>query len=259
MSSMIDAPSRGTRFAVELLWILIISFLTLVDAVGFDQNMQLLLKNSTDLIVWVVVLGCSAAAVLLPWSFGAALSSRRRAEGQGLAIALPTTILWLTLVTSMFVVRLTSSPIGAPSANTGFNDPFSNGSVQPASWRDPDRIWVAVFLLVVVSVTFLTASKHSYDLSERRAIRVLRNQRDRLQRQLRRERGASTLEDHIARAAREDRGRLEQAQQIEEELAEAFAAISRDHKVEDISRNLGDPGATEILLSEYHRQDPEMT
>lgn len=242
------APSRTGRFVRETGWWLIIAALTAVDGGGFYLNMQLLLKDASNTIALIVVAGCTAASVLLPWRFGVALSERRQGESGTLPMILVTGLLWLTLGTVMAIVRLKISPIGDSTAvaGSGVDDPFAGSTTTDDS---RERLYVAVFLAVVFSVTGLMASKHAYDRHRQRLLNELSRERDWLMRHLRRERESATTEGHLLTELRSDATRLHEAQLLENELAESFAGSAHEEKVERISRNLGEPEATEVLLT----------
>lgn len=252
------APSRISRFVREGGWWLIIAGLTVVDGWGFYLNMQLLLKDASNTIALIVVAGCTGASVLLPWRFGVALSERRQGESGTLPMILVTGLLWLALGTVMAIVRLTFSPIGSPTAvgGSGVDDPFAGTNTSDDS---RERLYVTVFLAVVFSVTGLMASKHAYDRHRQRLLNELSRERDWLMRHLRRERESATSEGHLLTELRSDGARLQEARLLEDELAESFAGIAHEEKVERISRNIGEPEATDVLLTynPRRRTDPE--
>lgn len=251
------APSRWNNAAREVGWWLIVLALTAVDGGGFYLNMQLLLKDAADWISLVIVAGCTGASILVPWRFGVALSERRQGESQ-IPMLMATGVLWLTLGTVMAIVRLTFSAIGDSTGVAGstVDDPFANAA---AAGDGRERIYVAIFLAVVFSVTGLMASKHAYDRHRSRLLNELSRERAWLLRHLRRERESATTEGHLLSELRSDATRLQEAQLLEGELAESFAGIAHDEKVERISRNIGEPEATEVLLTHQPRRrtDPE--
>ncbi|MFC5262295.1 hypothetical protein ACFPJ1_09240 [Kribbella qitaiheensis] len=240
---------------LEFGWWLVIAILTGVDAFGFYQNMALLLKDAgNDIIVGLVVVGCTTASIVLPWRFGVAMSNRRQGESGILPTALVSALLWLGLAGAMFTLRLTTSPIrpAADSAPGGFDDPFPTGS-QAGSAFDTDRLYIAVFLLIIYCVTGLMASRHAFDRTEQRTVRSLRRERGQLVRLLARERESATREADLLTEYQAETDRLAEAHVLERELAAAFANLGHDEKIERLSRNIGEPEATEILLANYRR------
>ncbi|TDD60667.1 hypothetical protein E1263_10350 [Kribbella antibiotica] len=252
------APQRWNRWAREVGWWVLVLGLATVDGWGFYLNTQLLLQDASDTIALVVTAGCTGVSILLPWIFGAALSQRRRREHITLPVLLLTGLLWLALGTAMALIRLTFSPIGdTTTLGTGIDDPFAGTSAADSdSLRE--RLFVAVLLAIVFSATAILASKHAYDRHRQRLLNELSGERDWLLRRLGRERESATTEGHLLSDLRSDATRLQEAQLLEEQLAEGFAGIAHEEKVERISRNLGEPEATEVLLAytPRRRTDP---
>lgn len=248
------APQRWSRLAREIGWWVLVLALAGVDGWGFYLNTQLLLKDATDTIALVVTAGCTAVSILLPWIFGATLSQRRRREHITLPTLLVTSLLWLTLGTAMAVIRLTFSPIGDPTTlGAVIDDPFAGNSAADSN-AIRERVFVAILLAIVFSATAMLASKHAYDRQRQRLVNELSRERDWLLRQLRRARESATTEGHLLTELRSDATRLREAQLLEDELAESFAGIAHEEKIERISRNLGEPEATEVLLTYDHRR-----
>lgn len=232
-------------------WWSAIAVLSVADGIGFHQNISVLLKNGNAVLLWVIVLTCSLAAVLLPWIFGQALIQRQHGTtNTGLVIAAVATI-WAGLGATMFVVRVTASSVAQakPSLTPGdklFTDASTDGG--------RDAWLVAALLLLVFCSTAVAAAKHSYDVADRRTVSHFLDRRRKLVKRLRREREAHHQEEHLRRVTEQQEDLLAQARLLEIEATQAFANLEYEEKLDAIIQQLQDPVSTETVVADYERR-----
>lgn len=243
---------RFGRGLSEVGWWVIIAVLSIADAIGFQQNMQLLVKNGNEMLLWVVVVTSTGAAVLLPWRFGQALIQRRQGTTNTTPVAFVAALLWVALGVVMFIVRVTMTTVNVGEINLEGTDSILGGVDASASASPGTDAWlVAVILSVVFGATGLVAAVHAYERGERKAETAFNAKRAQLVRQLQHEREARDQEDHLLTEARRQHQMIDRIRVLEAEAAEAFANLEYEEKFEQHIRNMHDPVSTELALAEY--------
>lgn len=243
----IVAPRGPSRAA--LLWVILLS---LADSVGFYLNLQLLMKFGNPILLWVLVLACSGAAVLLPLVFGHCLSQRRSGEADTAPLLWVTALLWFALGITMFVTRVTSPAITQERQSIASNNNLLPGRGTPDSSAES---WiVATLFCIIFCATALIAARHSYQVNEGATFRTLYKTRSQLIEELTQHRHARDHEEQLRRAAQEQQDLITRGEGLGMEAAQALANLENEEKVEACIEEMGDPASTEIFLTVYEEQ-----
>lgn len=226
--------------SVEAIWWIVIVALSLVDANGFNVNLSLMLPEQPQAVIWLLVAGCALIAVAIPTVFGFALTDRHFGPRLRAAVLTMFALVWLGLGVVMVVGRLTSEDISIPTG------PLTNATQDGGNPHGP-LIVAGIFLLIYLTTGAL-AFTHAYVRGRDRYALNLRAELARLRRTRAREQARRHLYEQL-RGHNESLGsRLKEAEQLETEIAQAFSQIEHEEARIAIARNVGEPGATELLL-----------
>lgn len=228
------------QWRIEAVWWIVIVALSLVDANGFNVNLSLMLPEQTAAVIRLLVAGCALIAVAIPTVFGFALTDRHFRPWLRVAVLSLLAAVWLGLGAVMVIGRLTSEDISTPVG------PLSSTTTDGGNQYGP-QIVAGIFLLIYLTTGAL-AFTHSYVRGRDRYALSLRAELARLRRKHAREQARRHLYEQL-RGHNESLGsRLKEAEQLETEIAQAFSQIEHEEARIAIARNVGEPGATELLL-----------
>ena len=243
-TSIVDESAQDRilppRRRVEAIWWLVIVALSLVDANGFNVNLSLMLPEQTSAVIGLLVAGCALIAVAIPTVFGFALTDRHFRPRLRAAVLTMFAAVWLGLGTVMVIGRLTSEDISTPVG------PLSSTTTNAGNPYGP-MIVAGIFLLIYLTTGAL-AFTHSYVRGRDRHALNLRAELARLRRQQAREQAKRHLYEELQKHNESLGSRLKEAEQLETEIAQAFSQIEHEEARIAIARNVGEPGATELLL-----------